>query len=145
MKNICCFLLVLTLLGCAMAQRINDVQVGMTREEVISAIGKPTSISAKDGIKYLNYRFSETIDHAIQGVTIPYYVRLINGRVDSYGRAGDFDSTQKPTVRVDTEESVNFQGNDDLYNSLRKLKELRDEGVLTEEEYQEQKQKLLRQ
>ncbi|WP_417765767.1 SHOCT domain-containing protein [Spongiibacter tropicus] len=143
MKQIFISLLVLALFGCATAHKINNVQLGMTKQEVIAAIGKPTSISAKDDTEYLNYRFSETDDHAFYGITTPYYVRLVNGKVDSYGRTGDFDSTQKSTVRVETDENINVQGSGDLYTELKKLKELRDEGILTEEEYQAQKQRAL--
>ena len=81
-------LLALVLLGCATAHKINGVQLGMTKEEILTAIGKPVSISAKDGTEYLNYRFSETDVHARRGRTTRYFVRLVNGKVDSYGRHG---------------------------------------------------------
>ena len=131
------------LAGCATAHKINKVQLGMSKSEVTTTIGEPTSISAKDGTEYLNYRFSETDDHAFYGITTPYYVRLVNGVVDSYGKTGDFDSTQKKTIRVETDANVNVQRNSDLYTELKKLKELRDEGILTESEYQIQKSKIL--
>ena len=143
MKFILTTLIALFLFGCATAHKINSVQLGMTKDEVIATIGKPTSISAKDGTEYLNYRFSETDDHAFYGVTTPYFVRLVNGKVDSYGRTGDFDSTQKPTVRVETDENIKVQDDGDLYTELKKLKELRDEGILSEDEYQAQKEKAL--
>lgn len=143
MKYIFVILAPFFLFGCATAYKINNVKIGMTKQEVIAVIGKPSSISAKDGTEYLNYRFSETDDHAFMGVTTPYYVRLINSKVDSYGRTGDFDSTQKPTVRVETDENIKVQDSGDLYTELKKLKELRDEGILTEEEYQTQKKKAL--
>lgn len=143
MKYLAISFVTLILFGCATAHKINNVQLGMTKQEVIAAIGKPTSISAKDGTEYLNYRFSETDDHAFYGVTTPYFVRLVNGKVDSYGRTGDFDSTQKPTVRVETDENIKVQEDGDLYTELKKLKELKDEGILTEEEYQAQKKRAL--
>lgn len=143
MKFLVTTFIALTLFGCATAHKINNVQLGMTKQEVITAIGKPTSISAKNGTEYLNYRFSETGDHAFYGVTTPYFVRLVNGKVDSYGRTGDFDSTQKPTVRVETDENIKVQKERDLYTELKKLKELRDDGILTEDEYQAQKKKTL--
>jgi len=65
---------------------------------------------------------SETYDQAFNGITKPYYIRLINERVDSYGRLGDFDSTQKPTVRIETQENIKTQsdiktsGSRDLYS-----------------------------
>ena len=42
--------------------KMNDLSIGMTKEDVISALGKPVSVSAKDGTEYLNYRFSENSD-----------------------------------------------------------------------------------
>jgi len=143
MKYIAIALFTLVLLGCATAHKINNVQLGMTKEEVIAAIGKPTSISAKDGTEYLNYRLSETDDHAFYGVTTPYFVRLVNGKVDSYGRTGDFDSTQKQTIRIEKDENVSVQSSGDLYTELRKLKDLYDEGIITEEEYEAQKKRAL--
>ena len=73
---------------------MNSVSVGMTKQQVIEVLGPPVSTSAKQGVEYLNYRFSETSDHAFEGVTTPYFVRIIGGKVDAYGRLGDFDSTR---------------------------------------------------
>jgi len=135
----------LLLIGCATSGVINGVNMGMTKDEVIKVMGNPVSVSAKEGTEYLNYKLSETNDDAFMGWTRPYYVRLINGKVDSYGRSGDFDSTQKPTLKIETDENIKVQGSGDLYTELRKLKELRDEGILTEDEYQAQKEKVLNQ
>lgn len=78
--------LAIWLAGCATAHKINKVQTGMTKSEVIKVMGSPVSITEKGGSEYLNYSLSETDDQAYYGITRPYYVRLINGRVDSYGR-----------------------------------------------------------
>ena len=86
--------------GCAAtAHKMNSVSIGMTKQEVINVLGSPTSTSAKEGVEYLNYRFSETNNQAINGITSPYFVRIVNGRVDSYGRLGDFDSTKAPETK----------------------------------------------
>ncbi len=115
----------------------------MTKSEVITVMGNPVSISAIGGTEYFNYKLSETDDDAFMGWTTPYYVRLINGKVDSYGRSGDFDSTKTPTVKIETDENIKMQSSGDMYTDLRKLKDLLDEGILTEEEYQVQKKKVL--
>jgi len=135
----------LLIAGCATAHKISSVQIGMTKEEVINVMGPPASTSAKSGTEYLNYSLSETDDQAFYGITRPYYVRLINGKVDSFGRLGDFDSTQKPTVRVETDENIkaNVSGKSDLYSELKKLKELRDEGIISEAEFEKEKKELL--
>ena len=122
--------------------KMNDLSIGMTKEDVVLVLGQPVSISAKDGTEYLNYRFSENSDQEFYGLTEPYFVRLINGKVDSYGKLGDFDSTQKPTIKIETQEEINVQDGD-LYSELKKIKELRDEGTLTEQEFQLKKEKIL--
>jgi len=141
--------IVALLAGCATAHKISKVQISMTKEEVIRVMGPPASTSAKGNTEYLNYSLSETDDQAFYGITRPYFVRIVNGRVDSFGRLGDFDSTQKPTVRIETEENIKTQsdiktsGKSDLYSELMKLKQLRDEGLITEEEYEKEKKELL--
>ena len=135
----------LLLAGCATAYKINDVQIGMNKETVISTLGKPGSTSAKDGTEYLIYRFSETDDDAFIGLTTPYFVRLINGTVDSYGKQGDFDSTKTTTVRLETDEHKTVKVSGDFYSDLKKLKDLLDDGILTEDEYQAKKEILLSQ
>ena len=145
MKYLFAIVLGLALAGCATSGKINAVNIGMTKDEVIKVMGKPVSISAKDGTEYLNYKLSETGDDAFRGWTSQYYIRLIKGKVDSYGRTGDFDSTKTPTIKIEKDENIKVQGSGDLYTELRKLKELRDDGILSEEEYQVQKKKVLSQ
>ena len=135
---------IVILLGCATAHKISLVRIGMTKEEVIQVMGPPASTSAKENTEYLNYQLSETDDQAFDGITKSYYVRLINGHVDSYGKLGDFDSTQKPTVRIETDENIKTQTEkSDLYTELMKLKKLRDEGLITDEEFEKEKKELL--
>jgi len=131
----------------------------MTKGEVIKLLGQPVSVSAQENCEYLNYKLSETDKEALRGITTPYYVKVINGRVGSYGRTGDFAATEKPATRVVHQTAkvekpaVKVEKNDDaamatqnepeLYTELKKLKELRDEGILTEKEYEVRKKKIL--
>lgn len=144
--------LIMTLMivsGCATASKINRVSVGMTKNEVIDVMGKPVSTSATEGTEYLNYSLSETGDHAFYGITTPYYIRLINGRVDAYGRMGDFDSTKTPTIKIEKEEtikedaSVDIKEKKDMYSELMKLKELKENGIITEKEFENEKNEIL--
>jgi hypothetical protein len=75
------------LLGCAgSSKKMNQLKLGMTKQEVIEAIGEPTNTSAKKNTEYLNYHLTTG------GVsTNVYYVRLLDGKVDAYGQAGDFN------------------------------------------------------
>ncbi len=133
--------------GCANAGKISAVRLGMSKQEVLSVMGSPTSVSAQGRAEFLNYALSETDDHAFLGVTTPYYVRLIDGRVESYGRLGDFDSAQRPAVRVEGQQTirqeVKVESSGDLYTDLQKLKQLQESGVITEEEFKAQKKILL--
>ena len=130
----------MVLAGCATAGKISGVQTGMNREQVIAIMGKPASTSRKGNVEYMNYALSDTSDKAFYGVTDPYYVRLIDGHVDSYGRIGDFDSTKDPTVNINTTSTSTQK---DLYTELTKLKALLYSGAITQEEYDAQKRKLL--
>jgi hypothetical protein len=72
------------LLGCA--SRMNDVKLDMTRDQVISAVGTPSSTSAMGNTEFLKYQLcSDWI------FTDRYYVRLTDGKVDAFGRVGDFN------------------------------------------------------
>jgi SmpA / OmlA family len=87
---------VLVVAGCVTATRINSVSVGMTKQEVVSAMGAPTSTAAPGGgVEILRYELREI--YGLAHEPKEYYVKLINGKVDSYGRMGDFDSTKDPT------------------------------------------------
>lgn len=82
------FLVILSvflLLGCAAkAQILNGLRLNMTKEQVFQVMGNPDSTSEKAGILYLKYRLRSGF------VTDDYYIRLIDGRVDAYGRFGEF-------------------------------------------------------
>ena len=91
------------LVGCyTSADVMSELSVGMTKSEVISLMGKPDSVSAQNGLEYMSYslRTSTSFTRNTFGYQGVYYVRLVNGRVESYGKVGDFDSTKDPTVNV---------------------------------------------
>jgi hypothetical protein len=104
MKHMILILLPVALLtGCApMASKLNKVSVGMTKPGVIAVMGKPNQTSASQGVEYLVY----TLDASATDLTPPepYFIRLVGGKVDAYGRMGDFDSTQLPQLRIQVEQ-----------------------------------------
>jgi hypothetical protein len=74
--------------GCAgSAKKFNALNVGMTKAEVIEAMGEPNYTSATKNVEILSYKltsnglFSET-----------YFVRIVNGNVDRFGPQGSFGS-----------------------------------------------------
>lgn len=94
----------LLLVGCATSGRINNVSVGMTKQQVIAAMGQPVSTRATAGVEYLEYKLRESGDWVAGTWGVPtreYYVRLRDGHVDAYGKMGDFDSTHPPEAQID--------------------------------------------
>ena len=76
----------LLIFGCAAsAQKMNQLQMGMTKAEVIVAMGSPQSTSSKADVEYLKYRLSSGGMFAND-----YYVRLRKDKVDAFGTVGDF-------------------------------------------------------
>jgi hypothetical protein len=79
---------------------MNRLSVGMTKQEVVSTMGQPASTAAAGGgVEILRYELQNA--HQVWwGGYSEYFVRLVNGKVDSYGRMGDFDSTKDPTLNL---------------------------------------------
>jgi hypothetical protein len=150
MRNILSFLIATIIItSCATSGRINRINVGMTKNQVISTMGNPKSTSANGNAEFLNYKLAETDDDAFYGNYTDYYVKLVNGTVESYGRLGDFNSTKDPTINVNTNSKVENVGEksksnkDKMYEELLKLKELLDKGIITKEEYEKEKKEIL--
>ncbi|MEJ2656096.1 MAG: hypothetical protein P8012_02740 [Desulfobacterales bacterium] len=75
------------LFGCAESfQRMNNLKIGMTKQEVVKTIGAPYITSASGNVEYLKYRTYGGIFYSDE-----YYVRLLDGKVDAYGQKGDFN------------------------------------------------------
>jgi outer membrane protein assembly factor BamE (lipoprotein component of BamABCDE complex) len=79
-------LLIAFLFGCAgSSKKMNLLSLGMTKQQVIETIGEPTSTSAKRNTEYLHYLLSTDGFYSDS-----YYVRLLDGKVESYGWAGSY-------------------------------------------------------
>ena len=84
-KLVLMVLIAFLLLACAAsANKMNKLKLGMTRADVIQAMGKPSSTSEAEGILYLRYKLRDGV------ITDDYYIRLIDGKVEAYGRFGEF-------------------------------------------------------
>lgn len=129
------------------ADQLNQLSLGMSKEDVIKKLGPPKSTAAADGIEYMQYRWVKTVIAADGNFPEDYYVAIRNGRVVSFGRKGDFDSTKMPTRRLEVDQNIRQEGTyrptKDLYVELKKLQDLKEAGILTEEEFKAQKKKLL--
>lgn len=79
-------LLFVLVVGCAAsAQKINRLNVGMTKADVIDVMGAPDYTSGREGVEILSYRLN-----AGRFYSDTFYVRIIDGKVERFGRQGDF-------------------------------------------------------
>jgi hypothetical protein len=150
MKTTALALLLVTLLaGCMTADKINNIKIGMTKDQVIAILGTPDSTSAQANIEYMTYYL---VSDTSYGRDLPYSVRLVDGKVESFGRFAQLsDIYLRPVGGGTPQYNVGFPvtvgsppaGQTDLVAQLQKLKVLKDQGVLTDEEFQKAKQKLL--
>jgi len=84
-KFILSVMVALLLLGCAAsASKINGVKLGMGRGTVLEIMGEPSSTSETEGVLFLRYRLRDGF------TSDDYFIRFIDGKVDAYGRFGEF-------------------------------------------------------
>ena len=114
------------LLGCASGSskqlndvsQLNDLSLGMNKSSVIAIMGNPDRTSAQAPHEYFIYGLSvaltgeEKARCAVGTVAFlglgtgfcfkqdDFFVRFENGVVESYGRVGDFDSTNVPEATI---------------------------------------------
>ena len=84
------------------SSKFNNVSLGMSKGEVINVIGKPQSTRASNGVEYMTYNVYEVVF----GKYVPYFVRIKNGKVDAYGKMGDFDSSNNPTMKINLDANI---------------------------------------
>ena len=84
----------IALAGCATAPKMDRLSIGMTKQEVLSVMGRPDSTSAPgDGIELLHYKLSPQGGPIMNIITEDYFVKTVNGKVVSYGKLRELDNT----------------------------------------------------
>lgn len=104
MRALLTAMIAIALAACVTSKKLNRVEVGMTKAQVIQVMGKPFATSAKDGIEYMRYNLYTRIEPFAQ--TSEHFVRIVDGRVDAFGQAGDFDSTPNRPLKVEQDITV---------------------------------------
>ena len=114
MKIMTALILAIMLTGCAGVSHVgarpnfSEISIGMSQQEVIEKLGKPEDLAAQGGVVYLNYTHAPWYDHdGADGNATKYFVRLVDDKVESFGKLGDFDSTKPP------EQTINVNVNKD--------------------------------
>jgi hypothetical protein len=153
------------LVGCETSAKLNSVRIGMSKADVQSLLGTPDSTSAQANVEYMTYYLTSDAGY---GRDQPYMVRLVNNKVESFGRFAQlFDLYNRPVTSATpgqpdfpqlglSSAAASLTGatavggyaptaKPDLVAELARLKELKDQGALTDEEFQKAKAKLLAQ
>jgi hypothetical protein len=81
----------------ATASRTDRLRLGMTKEQVLAVMGQPASTAADRDVEVLRYKLSATGHDAFHHRTEEYFVRLVGGKVERFGKAGDWESHKGPT------------------------------------------------
>ena len=120
MKRIVAFAFTLVLAGCAGsgASNLNLLNLGMNKTQVTEIMGNPDTSSAQAPYEYFIYNLSVNLTGSERGrcATMAiltagigaldcrndddFFIRFEGGVVESYGRVGDFDSTQNPEATI---------------------------------------------
>jgi len=137
------------------SDQLNRLHIGMTVDEVTAILGKADSTSAQANVVYLTYYLDAPGN--FYGREQPYMVRLVDGKVESFGRFRQlFDLYSRPITGAQpgdpnfpqayglgTPTVIHTSNTMDLAGQIARLKALKDQGALTEEEFQKAKDKLL--
>jgi hypothetical protein len=146
--------LLVALTGCqaamyGTASQLNQITTGMPKAEVLAKLGTPNSTAASDGGEFLTYRWMEAVATAWPQ---DYFVFLVDGRVASFGKKGDFNSTKDPTIGINIKSDTTVRedarrtsvAEPDKIQKLEQLFKLQQQGAITKQEYDEQKVVLLK-
>ncbi|WP_243323608.1 DUF2845 domain-containing protein [Geothrix sp. SG200] len=137
---------------------LTRVSVGMRKDEVIQALGKPTRMAVQGSVEYLEYESYENSGWDWKGKRNfkSMFVRIMNGKVDSFGQKGDFDYTKNPTTDINVKQQIEAKvssttpstpstptGGFDLKTELEKLEKMKKDGLVNDQEYQQLRQRLI--
>jgi hypothetical protein len=73
--------------GCAKSSaRLNRINPGMTRDEVVQSLGRPHAVTAQGNVEFLTYNL---LNKGV-GDMKEYAVKVVDGRVLAFGEKADF-------------------------------------------------------
>ena len=80
--------------SCETTSKMNRVALGMTKREVVSSIGSPSSTSSPgQGVEILHYHLNPRSGPIVNLIRDDYIIKIVNGKVVSYGKADDLDGS----------------------------------------------------
>ncbi len=112
------------LVGCVSTEhKINNVSLGMNKQQIIETLGTPDNTRAAKGIEYMIYElkaatnigectavtlstFGLSSGLACGRDKVEYFVQIEQGKVTAYGQVGDFGSTELPEATININKTV---------------------------------------
>jgi len=73
----------------ATAWKMNTIEIGMPKEDVLAQLGEPISKGADQSSVTWYYMFYDTGRDSLNGISTTYFVRLVDDRVDTFGRSNE--------------------------------------------------------
>jgi len=71
------------------AEKLNNISIGMTKEQVVKELGNPDTTRASDNQEVLIYKWMKTV---VSWAPRYFYVRLVNKKVQSFGEESELES-----------------------------------------------------
>lgn len=92
MRIVAMLLLAVALAGCVTSsKKLAEVEIGMSKAQVLAILGEPKSVSARDGAEILHYQLSgdraPPLNPNAAKYSQGYAVELVGNKVTAYGRA----------------------------------------------------------
>jgi hypothetical protein len=144
--------------GCAKPDLdLAKIRIGMTRSEIIARVGQPTKTTVNDHSEIFEYEAYDRYGALIVNRR-SQFIRFMNGKVESFGNIEDLHPPKPPTGKVegglkaDSErqgETVHLKagppapGAFDLRTELEKLEQLKKDGLISDVEFKELRQRVL--
>jgi len=132
-----------SLAGCvSSADKLDRVQTGMSRSEVLALLGPPDGLCNRGEVEYLTYY----ITSKSAGGEQPYMIRLVDRQVDAVGRFVQLDELEAvggARPRAGMGAILPAQSFPVMAAQLRQLAALKERGELSEEEFRKARQELL--
>ena len=135
--------LLMVLAGCvSSAKKMERVQDGMTKDQVLALLGTPDGGRLRGDVEYLTYYLTADANAGEQ----PYMVRLVSGRVDTVGRfaqLAELEGTGNGRPQAGMGAILSAQAFPDVAAQLRQLAALKDRGELSEADFLKARQEIL--
>ncbi|WP_243317626.1 hypothetical protein [Geothrix paludis] len=143
-------LAVAAMVGCAKPDLdFGKLRLGMDRKEVIARAGQPSRTSMVNGFELFEYEAYDRYG-ALKVNERSSFVRFANGRVDALGTREEVDPAKVPAGRPAAEPKLGAGAEAapaapafDLRTELEKLEKLKKDGLISETEFKDLRQRLL--